>query len=347
MSTLLKKPFIEEVVDGLDDASISSFQRFLDMGDGYSTSYQLRDGKLPMGANPSVERCTLLIDGPAQLCGVYAKYKKGNENRSAMVSFTTLESCTMYEIDEDRLTCRRVRERLSASELRRVLRERDIAKTENGSTVYGGGLEVKSNGDVTVGRNLEVEGTTKFNSGIEPIQTYNFRVGGRQYTLDIYEEKAWVDSDHWHNFFGLLYGRYGPISSEAKRYCVGSYFIDYNGDFSDLVVVSSWQSILTKEEFDVKNKTYGFYNFLSRKDISTLQKKLYRHVLTLNGKYWKEYVTDSNLKVDSIQDLDTITHAKNGTILVLDPELLLTKQDATWKIGAETVTTVSDEVYTL
>lgn len=88
MSTLLKKPFIEEVVDGLDDASISSFQKFLDMGDGYSTSYQLRDGKLPTGANPSVERCTLLIDGPAQLCGVYAKYKKGNEERSAMVSFT-------------------------------------------------------------------------------------------------------------------------------------------------------------------------------------------------------------------------------------------------------------------
>lgn len=71
MSTLIKKPFIEEVVDGLDDASISSFQRFLDMGDGYSTSYQLRDGKLPAGANPSVERCILLIDDHAQLCGVY------------------------------------------------------------------------------------------------------------------------------------------------------------------------------------------------------------------------------------------------------------------------------------
>lgn len=37
MSTLLKKTFIEEVADGLDDASISSFQKFLDMGDGYST----------------------------------------------------------------------------------------------------------------------------------------------------------------------------------------------------------------------------------------------------------------------------------------------------------------------
>lgn len=46
MSTLMKKTFIEEVVDGLDDTSISSFSKFLDMGDGYSTSYQLRDGKL-------------------------------------------------------------------------------------------------------------------------------------------------------------------------------------------------------------------------------------------------------------------------------------------------------------
>lgn len=128
------------------------------MGDGYSTSYQLRKGQLPAGANPSVERCTLFIDGPAQLCGVYAKYKKGNEERSAMVSFTTLESCTMYEIDETRLTCHRVRERLSASELRRVLRERDIAKTENGSVIYNDGIEVKSNGDVVIGKNLEIDG---------------------------------------------------------------------------------------------------------------------------------------------------------------------------------------------
>lgn len=227
MSTLLKKPFIEEVVDGLDDASISSFQRFLDMGDGYSTSYQLRDGKLPHGGNPSVERCTLLIDGPAQLCGVYAKYKKGNENHSAMVSFTTLESCTMYEIDESRLTCRRVRERLSASELRRVLHERDIAKTENGSVIYNDGIEVKSNGDVTIGKNLEVDGTTKLNGGIETIHTYSLG----DYTFSVFFEIHKEGSTDY-TFFGYI--TYDDGSSVP---CIGIYIIT-QGDLSGFSAIS-------------------------------------------------------------------------------------------------------------
>lgn len=50
MSTLLKKPFIEEVVDGLDDASISSFQRFLNMGDGIP-----HHTNLGMGSSPRVQ----------------------------------------------------------------------------------------------------------------------------------------------------------------------------------------------------------------------------------------------------------------------------------------------------
>lgn len=291
MSTLLKKPFIEEVVDGLDDASISSFQRFLDMGDGYSTSYQLRDGKLPHGANPSVERCTLLIDGPAQLCGVYAKYKKGNENRSAMVSFTTLETCTMYEIDESRLTCRRIRERLSASELRRVLRERDIAKTENGSVIYNDGIEVKRNGDVVIGKNLEVEGTTKLNSGIEPIHRYE------------------LDSK---NFLNVLFEKTNGYSMYA-----GFGYFDLNDNLSPCIfryVLSSgkvfrlWgineRAIYT---YDGQKLTMGA--IAQEKNV---QSKLYRHVITLSSSSDAdntcrlEWLSPNNLVCDSLQDLRII-----------------------------------------
>lgn len=305
MSTLLKKPFIEEVVDGLDDASISSFQRFLDMGDGYSTSYQLRDGKLPTGANPSVERCTLLIDGPAQLCGVYAKYKKGNEEHSAMVSFTTLESCTMYEIDEGRLTCRRIRERLSASELRRVLRERDIAKTENGSVIYNDGLEVKSNGDVAIGKNLEVDGTSKFNGGFKPIHTYEFSDQDNDYILEV-----WFEYVYQGNEYGFI-GKFFEGGKEGIPYIIsGDYLMTTPGviDYLTGYVV-----------FAYANKSLGYVHY-DGPEAPNLQKgrfaldneaqpKLFRHTLTLTASdktYILVYDSTSNLNADSVADLRTI-----------------------------------------
>lgn len=334
MSTLLKKPFIEEVVDGLDDASISSFQKFLDMGDGYSTSYQLRDGKLPTGANPSVERCTLLIDGPAQLCGVYAKYKKGNENRSAMVSFTTLESCTMYEIDESRLTCRRIRERLSASELRRVLRERDIAKTENGSVIYNDGIEVKSNGDVAVGKNLEVEGTTKLNSGIEPIHRYE------------------LDSK---NFLNVLFEKTIGYSLYA-----GFGYFDLNNNLSPCIFryVLSSGKIFRLWGIDEKDiYTYDGQK-LTRGVIAqekNVQSKLYRHTLTLTASdksYILVYDSTSNLNADSVADLRTImkissTHESEALPLCpsdMTSPASLKVTASICQIGTNNVTAAADKV---
>lgn len=354
MSTLLKKPFIEEVVDGLDDASISSFQKFLDMGDGYSTSYQLRKGKLPTGANPSVERCTLLIDGPAQLCGIYAKYKKGNEERSAMVSFTTLETCTMYEIDESRLTCHRVRERLSASELRRVLRERDIARTENGSTVYGGGLEVKSNGDVTVGRNLEVEGTTKLNSGIEPIHMYEFSTNYRLFRLYVYEEK--IESNGGHIFFGLMYDKYTNSTNFDYYYCSGTYYLK-NEQISILRFISFIDNQIYTSTFI--NGNYNYQICIDDKTIknyiSNLQPKLYRHTLTLTASdktYILVYDSTSNINADSVADLRTIMKISSSheseVLPICSSDMTSTaclKVTASLcQIGTNNVTLISDKV---
>lgn len=331
MSTLLKKPFIEEVVDGLDDASISSFQKFLDMGDGYSTSYQLRDGKLPTGANPSVERCTLLIDGPAQLCGVYAKYKKGNENRSAMVSFTTLESCTMYEIDESRLTCRRIRERLSASELRRVLRERDIAKTENGSVIYNDGIEVKSNGDVRVGKNLEVDGTAKLNSGFKPIHQYSYQ----GLSINVYFEK---ETGSGFSFLGDI----------DEIYIVLGYYELDSGNFKDvelLAVKKNGAFIYENTWIEVVKKTALVYK----------QDKLYRHTLTLTASdksYILVYDSTSNLIADSIADLRTImkiSSTHESEVLPLCPSDMTSPASlkvtaSVCQIGTNNVTVVADKV---
>lgn len=343
------------MVDGLDDSSISSFQRFLDMGDGYSTSYQLRDGKLPMGANPSVERCTLLIDGPAQLCGVYAKYKKGNENRSAMISFTTLESCTMYEIDEDRLTCRRVRERLSASELRRVLRERDIAKTENGSVIYNDGIEVKNNGDVVIGKNLEVDGTSKFNGGLTPIATYN---------VDITQD-GHVISIIMHD-----YGEIKNIQDSTKRHLLSMYrsdkrviiyglgFYQLSGQKLNVARIVGYGPEFNEAlnvNLVVPANQLTEYQYATTQNVNSKQGRLYIHTLTLTASdktYILIYDSTSNLKCDSIADLRTImkiSASHESEVLPLCPSDMtspacLKVTTSVCQIGTNNVTAVADVV---
>lgn len=352
MSTLLKKPFIEEVVDGLDDQTISSFQKFLDMGEGYSVTYSLRGGELPAGANPSVERCTLLIDGPAQLCGVYVKYKKGNENRSAMISFTTLESCTMYEIDEDRLTCRRVRERLSASELRRVLRERDIAKTENGSVIYNDGIEVKNNGDVAIGKNLEVDGTTKLNGGLTPIATYEaditnqntsthvvlYDYGEIGSTKDNTKQHLLAFSDSMYVYYGI--GFY--LLSGQKLYAVR--MSGYNSASQFLCDISA----------TVPNQI-SVTRYASQTTVNLKQDRLYIHTLTLTASdktYILVYDSSSNLNADSVADLRTImkissTHESEVLPLCssdMTSTACLKVTTSICQIGTNNVTAVADDV---
>lgn len=336
MSTLLKKPFIEEVVDGLDDQTISSFQKFLDMGEGYSATYSLRGGELPAGANPSVERCTLLIDGPAQLCGVYAKYKKGNENRSAMISFTTLESCTMYEIDEGRLTCRRVRERLSASELRRVLRERDIAKTENGSVIYNDGIEVKSNGDVVIGKNLEVDGNVfTLNGkeyGIMPVRFFNDN--------NLIVEAGFIFSDSL-----------PTLESDRTSLDVSGIWLNIAND--QILICDTLDSfqpnspktnIIDGVLFIGNEDEEAFSNLFQTFAIGNFQRQLYRHELILNNKYRWAFICNNNTKVDSLTKLSLITQAVPEEQFTLDSSTFAIFSNGTWHVGTDSISTVSDTV---
>ena len=80
------------------------------------------------------------------------------------------------------------------------------------SSDYINGLEktlgIDKEGNLTIGKNLEVGGTTKLNGGIEPIHIYRFRQKNHQYELHVYEEKVW-NSGHWYNFFGLLIDEIG------------------------------------------------------------------------------------------------------------------------------------------
>ena len=75
MSTLMKKPLIEEICDSLGLKELQYFVSALDSKEGYEP-YNLLEAKMPQSdALPLVKKATLAIQGPT-LVGVYVKYQE-------------------------------------------------------------------------------------------------------------------------------------------------------------------------------------------------------------------------------------------------------------------------------
>lgn len=75
---------------------------------------------------------------------------------------------------------------------------------------------------------------------------------------------------------------------------------------------------------------------------------LYEHFITLNDTIFMEHLSSSNLVCDSLQDLTTMTKAKNGTKLQIDKSTYITYDGSLWKLNDGTaITKVADEVTTI
>lgn len=171
-------------------------------------------------------------------------------------------------------------------------------------------FHIDKDGNITLGGSLEVDGTTKMNSGFEPIHAYTFKIQSQTYTLNICLEKQ-VDRVAF-NFCGTIVG-YSPLTgNDTIRYCTGTYEVD-NGVFRNVVFLTLDGGVLALEEMNVLTNTYNLKEFVAENensDVSELQPKLYRHVILLgsNNQYngYIVYITTSNLKADSLQDLTTL-----------------------------------------
>lgn len=283
MSVLLRKPRIDEIADGLDSGTLKAFLEALNSNEGYE-HYSLRGGNLPKGTAPFVAKCTLSIDGPAELSGVFVRYTNGSA-KAAMVAFADLDSCITYDIDEERLTCRKVREKLSASELRRVISERlgggggvsadVIRKDENGNVIVNNALEITAEGNAVVGKNLEVDGNITINTGDEGI----YLVTGDS-KLNFYHE-------------GNIFYFTGFIGEK----CI----FDFN--FSNDSIYDQENGITYASSANLKT-IFGNQFLVGEGNID-----LYEHHLALKGSSYSLVLvkeSSNNLKCDSIQDLRTL-----------------------------------------
>lgn len=180
-----------------------------------------------------------------------------------------------------------------------------IERPNANTTVVNKGITIKDNGDVTVGRNLEVNGKTKLNNGFTFIHTYP--VSNTQNINIMFEE--YLEGSGYYGFVGIL----SPSGSIGSEYlCIGTYlevgapykvvsliFID-NADFDKLKYA---KGTADGNALAVSNVT---------PDVSTLQPKLYRHVITLHaistsdGSCRLEWISPKDLVCDSLQDLRTV-----------------------------------------
>ena len=86
-------------------------------------------------------------------------------------------------------------------------------------------INADKNGNAAIGKNLEIDGTTKLNGGIKPIHSYVFSdTNGQNYPFDVYVEVQ--SNTNQFSFFGKYSG----------SLCFGIYVLD-NGKVSELRVM--------------------------------------------------------------------------------------------------------------
>lgn len=234
-----------------------------------------------------------------------------------------------------------------------------ITKNENGSYVFNDGLEVKSNGDVTVGKNLEVDGTAKLNSGFKPIHIYKMYDSPDEveYTIEVWFEVAYDknnENSNEYNFFGKYYASDGT----GPSYMVyGDYLLTGEGDnieyLTAFIVYGYYRGGIGAIHYD------GVVTKSMMNDSIPLSYKtqgiLYRHTLTLTASdktYILVYDSTSNLNADSVADLRTImkiSSTHESEVLPLCPSDMtstacLKVTASVCQIGTNNVTTVTDVV---
>ena len=158
------------------------------------------------------------------------------------------------------------------------------------------GINTDASGNVTVGKNLEVSGTTKLNGGLEPIHHYE-SIDGTGSSIDVYFDTT---SGDYHYFMGKC----------NDGFAIGAYTLE-GGKLSTYTIISVSDPFDTVAYMYVKGTDTGeVYYPLANKDET--QPKLYRHIISLSassssdGTCRLEWISSSNLNCDSLQDLRTL-----------------------------------------
>lgn len=214
-------------------------------------------------------------------------------------------------------------------------------------------IDIDKDGNATFAKDVLADGTIGGNTGFKILHTYRTpSIDENSFKIDIYVEKQ--DPNFLsYTFFGLL-TYYNPVYSNLPYLVLGTYQLDYV-DKEKINYLSASGQLIESMDLNYASSSLNLFEFNRTKNILTVtryatsagvQKKLFRHRLVLNGDVYWDFICTSNLKVDSVQDLTTITNATNGDAFALDSKTQAKYEDLTWTVGTATISTVSDTVTT-
>lgn len=218
----------------------------------------------------------------------------------------------------------------------------------------GTDIRFDGTGNVIVGKNLEVGGTTRLNGGLKPIHTYTWSITqdgmNWDYTIEtLYETQEGLLG--YTIFNGYLRIHVDAVGVSQDYAIIGEYYA-YEGQINELNGIT-FGGYPAMSIIDGTSLQLFSYNSTTNKATFTdYQPKLYRHKLTLNGTYVLMYNSTSNLNVSSVADLRTImkiTSASNEEILPVcasDATAMVTLVVTidSCQVDGTDVTTVSDTV---
>ena len=204
-------------------------------------------------------------------------------------------------------------------------------------------IHVDKNGDVSIGKNLEIDGTTKLNGGLKPIHHYKLGEDISSATLDVYFES--VNSDDNHYFIGR----------RNDNIAIGAYILD-GGKVSTYTIISvggpyDQEAYIYYKEGGADENSYLLANG------DNTQSKIFIHTLTLTADKSYTLIYQSTIdadvaSIDGLRSVMGISSASDNVILPvcatdLSGTAVLQVTTLLCKIGAANVSAVSDKVTTL
>lgn len=214
--------------------------------------------------------------------------------------------------------------------------ERVDWRTAQGLSKY---VHFDENGNAVIGKNLEVDGTTKLNGGLKPIAEYRFATGklSNYGTFEGHKDIMILgirDDDGNYNCIGLGYF----TLENQKVVSLSMAGFDYNND--DIFYYSLSNNGIIKARWYAKG-------------VDT-QPKLYAHTLTLTAdkSYTLIYNSTYDLNVSSLDDLRNMmnVHTTSDNVILpicatdLSSTAVLQVTKSLCKISNANVTAVTDKV---
>lgn len=173
---------------------------------------------------------------------------------------------------------------------------------------------------ITVGKNLEVGGTTKLNGGIKPIHTFTWSMTQDEFQWDYTIESLYetIEGSMGYTIFNGYLRIYVNGIGAAQDYAIIGEYNAHDGQINEVngIVFGGYPAMSITDGTDLQlfsyNSTTNEATFTKYALADKIQSKLYRHVITLHanstadGSCRLEYISPKNLVCDSLQDLRTV-----------------------------------------